>query len=51
MALTHILLSVFRYANTFPTAIAAAASRQIDISQIISRIYDFEKTGRAYEDA
>ena len=34
----------------FPTAIAAAASRQIDISQIISRIYDFEETGRAYED-
>ena len=44
------LLSVYRYANTFPAAIAAAASRQIDISQIISRIYDFEETGRAYED-
>jgi len=44
------LLSVYRYANTFPAAIAVAASRQIDISQIISRIYDFEETGRAYED-
>jgi L-iditol 2-dehydrogenase len=44
------LVSVYHYANTFPAAIAAAASRQIDISQIISRIYDFEETGRAYED-
>lgn len=43
--------SVFRYRNIFPVAIAAVASGQIDITGIVSSIYDFDDVAQAFEDS
>lgn len=40
--------SIFRYRNLYPTAIAAIADGKIDISGIISDIYKFEDTPKAF---
>ena len=45
------LKSVFRYRNIFPTAIAAVASGQVDITDIVSNQYAFDDTQRAFEDS
>lgn len=40
--------SIFRYRNLYPTVITAIADRKIDISGIISDIYKFKDTPKAY---
>ena len=43
--------SIFRYRNIFPTAIAAVASGQIDITHIVSSVFPFEEAQQAFEDS
>ena len=43
--------SVFRYRNSYPAAIAALESGQIDVKSIASHIYDFDELPRAMEEA
>jgi L-iditol 2-dehydrogenase len=45
------LRSSFRYRNVFPAAIEAVATRKVDISQIVSKVYDFEQSQLAFEDS
>ena len=45
------LRSSFRYRNVFPAAIEAVATRKVDISQIVSKVYDFEQSQQAFEDS
>lgn len=45
------ITSIFRYKNLYPTAIAAVESGKIDISGIVSRVYNFEDTPEAYRTA
>jgi L-iditol 2-dehydrogenase len=45
------LKSSFRYRNVFPAAIEAVATRKVDISQIVSKVYDFERSQQAFEDS
>ena len=45
------LRSIFRYRNIFPTAIAAVASGQIDITNIVSSVFPFEEAQQAFEDS
>lgn len=44
------ILSNFRYRNIYPVAIEAVASGRLPITQIVSTIYDFEDTHKAFED-
>ena len=44
------ILSNFRYRNIYPVAIDAVASGTLPIDKIISTIYDFEDTQKAFED-
>lgn len=41
--------SVFRYRNIYPIAIEALATGKIDISKIVTRVYPFEQTMKAFE--
>ncbi len=41
--------SVFRYRNIYPTAIEALRTGKIDLSQIVSKVFDFEDTMEAFE--
>lgn len=45
------LKSVFRYRNSYPLAIAALQSKQIDVTKIVSHIYDFADTEKAMLEA
>ena len=45
------IIGVFRYCNTYPTAINAIASGAIDIKQIVSSEFGFEHTQEAFEAA
>ena len=45
------LRSSFRYRNVFPPAIEAVATGKVDISQIVSKVYDFEQSQMAFEDS
>jgi L-iditol 2-dehydrogenase len=44
------ILTNFRYHNVHPLAIGAVASGQIDLRNIVSRVYRFEQTPQAFED-
>ena len=41
------LTGTFRYTNTYPTAIALAASGRVDLEAIITGCYSLEETERA----
>ena len=43
--------TVYRYANNFPMTIQAIASGKFDVRSMITGIYDFEESQRAFEDA
>lgn len=45
------LQTTFRYHNTHPTAIKAVSSGQIDISKIVSKVYDLDDAASAFEDS
>ena len=40
--------SIFRYRNLYPTTIAALADGKIDVSGIVSNLYNFEDSPRAF---
>ncbi len=42
---------VFRYRNIYPVAISAIASGKIPVEKIADRLYPFEKTQQAFDDA
>jgi L-iditol 2-dehydrogenase len=45
------LIGVFRYANTYPDAIALLASGQLgDVGKMISQRYPLERANEAFED-
>lgn len=45
------LIGVFRYANTYPDAIALLASGQLgDVGQMISQRYPLDRANEAFED-
>lgn len=44
------IMSNFRYRNIYPVAIEAIASGRLPIKEIISTIYSFEDTQKAFED-
>ena len=43
------ILSVFRYVNIYPMAISAVSNGLIDIANVISKMFPFEKTQEAFE--
>ena len=43
------VISVFRYVNIYPMAISAVASGQINVKDMISKTFPFEKTQEAFE--
>ena len=43
------VISVFRYVNIYPKAISAVSSGIIHVKDMISRIFPFEKTQKAFE--
>lgn len=45
------LKSIFRYCNTYPTAIRAIASGRIDVKKIVSAEFDFAHSQEAFEEA
>jgi L-iditol 2-dehydrogenase len=45
------LRSSFRYRNVFPAAIEAVATGKVNISQIVSKVYDFEQSQLAFEES
>lgn len=48
MAKEASIASVFRYRNIYPGAIEAIASGKIDVKQIVSHEFPFEKTQEAF---
>jgi L-iditol 2-dehydrogenase len=45
------LRSSFRYRNVLPAAIDAAETGKVDISRIVSKVYDFEQSQLAFEES
>ena len=45
------LRSSFRYRNVFPAAIDAVETGKVDISRIVSKVYDFEQSQLAFEES
>lgn len=43
--------SVFRYANIFPRALALIGSGKIDVKRFISRVFPFDESIKAFEEA
>lgn len=43
--------TVFRYRNTYPTAINSVASGKINVKDVVSHTYDFSNINQALEDA
>lgn len=43
------ILTVFRYANVYPRAIALLASGKVDVKPLISKTYPFEQAVEAYD--
>jgi len=41
--------SIYRYCNTFPKAIRMVADKEVDLLPLITDIYDFEDTGKAFK--
>lgn len=46
-----ILKSVFRYRHTYPRAIELVNTKQIDVSKIVTHIYNFDDTPNALKEA
>ena len=42
--------TVFRYANNFPATMEAIASGKFDVASMVTRVYDFSESQRAFEE-